>query len=194
MSGGPVSLRAIPVAVAVVAASLLSLPTAAPAATGPASKAQLASAKQSVDDSGVRGIAWYVDSSTHHVVVTADSTVTDSELARVKKSAGSNADTLRIVRTTGTFRPLLAAGDAIYGGGYRCSLGFNVQKAGVYYFLTAGHCGKVAATWFTSSNQSTLIGGTQGYSFPGNDYALVRYDNTSLAHPGGYTVANAFVG
>src|SRR4029450_12677722 len=32
------------------------------------------------------------------------------------------------------------------------------------------------------------------YSFPGNDYALVRYDNTSLSHPGGFTAANAFVG
>src|SRR4029450_425607 len=32
------------------------------------------------------------------------------------------------------------------------------------------------------------------YSFPGNDYALVRYDNLSLSHPGGFTAANAFVG
>jgi streptogrisin B len=105
------AVRLLAVALAVVAVSLLSLPTSAPAATGHASKAQLASAKKSVDDSGVPGIAWYVDSTTHHVVVTADSTVTDREIARVTQAAGANADTLRIVRTTGVFRPLLAAGD-----------------------------------------------------------------------------------
>src|SRR4051794_12972983 len=63
-----------------------------------------------------------------------------------------------------------------------------------YYFLTAGHCGKLAATWYTNPAPSTLIGLTISYSFPGNDYALVRYDNTSLSHPGGYTMADAFVG
>jgi streptogrisin B len=63
-----------------------------------------------------------------------------------------------------------------------------------YYFLTAGHCGKLASPWYTNSNHSTLIGPVVNASFPGNDYALVRYDNLSLSHPGGYTVADAFVG
>jgi streptogrisin B len=92
------------------------------------------------------------------------------------------------------FRPLVSAGDAIYGGNYRCSLGFNVVQGSTYYFLTAGHCGKVAKTWYTNSSHTTLIGPTVNYSFPGNDYALVRYDNASLSHPGGFTAANAFVG
>jgi streptogrisin B len=92
------------------------------------------------------------------------------------------------------FRPLLSAGDAIYGGQYRCSLGFNVVKASTYYFLTAGHCGKVAKSWYTDQAHRTLIGPTIGYSFPGNDYALVQYTNTALSHPGGYTAAKAFVG
>src|SRR6266545_2431681 len=91
-------------------------------------------------------------------------------------------------------RSLLSGGDAIYGGRYRCSLGFNVVQGSTYYFLTAGHCGKVAKTWYTNSSHTTLIGPTIDYSFPGNDYALVRYDNTSLSHPGGFTAANAFVG
>ena len=39
-----------------------------------------------------------------------------------------------------------------------------------------------------------MIGPTLNASFPGDDYALVRYANTSLAHPGGFTVADAFVG
>ena len=61
-------------------------------------------------------------------------------------------------------------------------------------FLTAGHCGKLAGTWYTNSGHTTLIGPTVNYSFPGNDYALVRYANLSLSHPGGFTVADAFVG
>jgi streptogrisin B len=52
----------------------------------------------------------------------------------------------------------------------------------------------VANTWYTNSSHTTLIGPTIAYSFPGNDYALVHYDNTSLSHPGGYTAANAFPG
>jgi streptogrisin B len=60
--------------------------------------------------------------------------------------------------------------------------------------LTAGHCGSLANTWYTDSVHRTFIGPTVASSFPGNDYALVRYDNTSLSHPGGFTVAEAFVG
>jgi streptogrisin B len=169
----------------------------APSSARPAdSKAQshtdrLAAAKQGVRASGVDGIAWYKDATTGKVVVTVDKTVSKAEVAKIRESAGSS---IRIEHATGTFRPLLSAGDAIYGGRYRCSLGFNVIKNGTYYFLTAGHCGKVASTWYTNQNHSTLIGPTIGDSFPGNDYALVQYTNTSLSHPGGYTAANAFVG
>ncbi|HET6168073.1 MAG TPA: S1 family peptidase [Marmoricola sp.] len=158
------------------------------------SKGQLAAVDRAVSHSGVGGIAWYVDSATNRVVVTADGSVSKAELASVRKAAGTDAGALRIVRASGTFRPLVAAGDAIYGSKYRCSLGFNVVKGSTYYFLTAGHCGKAEKTWWTSANHSTLIGPTIGYSFPGNDYSLVRYDNTTLTHPGGFTAANAVVG
>jgi streptogrisin B len=172
-------------AVTAVAACLYAVP---PAAAAPSPAAQLAAASAKVDQSGVKGIAWYADAASGKVVVTADSTVSAAELAALKH------DGVQVNRTTGVFRPLLSAGDAIYGGGYRCSLGFNVQKGGTYYFLTAGHCGKVAKSWFTNASQTTPIGPTVGYSFPGNDYALVQYTNTSLSHPGGFTAANAFVG
>jgi streptogrisin B len=69
-----------------------------------------------------------------------------------------------------------------------------VVSGSTYFFLTAGHCGKLASTWYTNSGHTTLIGPTVNYSFPGNDYALVRYDNLSLSHPGGFSVADAFVG
>jgi streptogrisin B len=174
------------VAVGAVAASLYAIPVAGAAAPSPA--ARLSAATAAVERSGVKGIAWYTDAASGKVVVTADSTVSAANVAALKH------DAVQVDRTAGVFRPLLSAGDAIYGGQYRCSLGFNVVKGSTYYFLTAGHCGKVAKTWYTNSGHTTLIGPTIGYSFPGNDYALVRYDNASLSHPGGYTAANAVVG
>jgi streptogrisin B len=178
----------------VVFAGALALPTAAAASPQGYSAGQLSQASNAVERSGVAGIAWYVDATSDRVVVTADSTVSGAEIAKVRQTAGSNAGALRIVAAAGVFTPLLSAGNAIYGGKYRCSLGFNVVSGSTYYFLTAGHCGKLASTWYTNSGHTTLIGPTIAYSFPGNDYALVRYDNTSLSHPGGFSVADAFVG
>lgn len=182
------------VAIALAALWVWILSPAAPAATRHVGKGQLSSARHAVEQSGVRGIAWYVDGASDRVVVTADSTVSAAEVATIKASAGANAGAIQIKHVPGTFRPLLSGGDAIYGGRYRCSLGFNVVSGSTFYFLTAGHCGKVADTWYSNSGQTTLIGPTLNFSFPGNDYALVRYDNTSLSHPGGFTVADAFVG
>ena len=192
----PATRAAQLLAVAIVLAAIWVwiLSPAAPAATRHVSKGQLSAARHAVEQSGVRGIAWYVNGAADRVVVTADSTVSAAEVATIKKSAGANAGAIRIKHVRGAFRPLLSAGDAIYGGQYRCSLGFNVVSGSTYYFLTAGHCGKLADTWYTDSSHTTLIGPTVNYSFPGNDYALVRYDNSSLSHPGGYTPADAFVG
>jgi len=194
--GGTVTrkIRLLVAAAGLITTAALLQPAAAPATTGHSSEARLSAASRAVQNSGVSGIAWYVDAAAGRVVVTVDRTVSTAEVATIKRSMGANASALRIERATGVFRPLVSAGDAIYGGKYRCSLGFNVVKGGAYYFLTAGHCGKIAKSWYTNANHSTLIGPTMGYSFPGNDYALVRYDNASLSHPGGFTVANAFVG
>ncbi|HEY3528850.1 MAG TPA: S1 family peptidase [Nocardioides sp.] len=186
-------IQILAVLVGLVATTTL-LQSPASSVSRPGDDARLAAASHGVLASGVRGVAWYVDSATDHVVVTVDRTVSKAEVAAIRKPAGADASALVIRHVSGKFRPLLSAGDAIYGGQYRCSLGFNVTKGGTYYFLTAGHCGKVAKTWYTDAQHRTLIGPTIGYSFPGNDYALVQYQNTSLSHPGGYSAANAFVG
>jgi streptogrisin B len=186
--------RLFAIAVAAAAAGAFIVPNGATASPPEFSPGQLAAVSNAVERSGVAGIAWYVDAAANRVVTTADSSVSSAEVATLRRAAGSTAGTLRIQRTSGVFTPLLAAGDAIYGGKYRCSLGFNVVSGSTYSFLTAGHCGKLANTWYTNSSHTTLIGPTAAYSFPGDDYALVRYQNTSLAHPGGFTVADAFVG
>ena len=182
------------VIVGVVAALALIVPPSAPAATRQVGKGELSAASAAVEKSDVGGVAWYVDPAANRVVVTADASVSADDVATIKRQAGTAASAIRIQRATGEFRPLVSAGDAIYGTRYRCSLGFNVVSGSTYYFLTAGHCGKSEKTWYTSANRSTLIGPTIAYSFPGDDFSLVRYDNTSLTHPGGYTVADAVVG
>jgi len=156
--------------------------------------------KESVLKSDIAGTAWAVDAKTNRVLLTVDSTVSDAEIAQIKEDAGSNADALTIQHTPGKFNKLITGGDAIYGGGYRCSLGFNVRSGTTYYFLTAGHCGEVASTWYSNSGQTTVLGTNVSYSFPTNDYALVKYSNTSVTKTGGAgntditSSANAYVG
>ncbi|MEU1284134.1 S1 family peptidase [Kitasatospora sp. NPDC005856] len=187
--------RLLAAAVGLLSATAVAAPSAVAAPVPSAGQARLAAVSDAVQRTDVNGIAWYVDQASGRVVVTADDTVSTASIARIRQAAGPDAATLRIQRTTGTFRPLLAAGDAIYGGQYRCSLGFNVVSGSTYYFLTAGHCGNVANTWYTNSGHSTLIGATVNSSFPGNDYALVRYDNAALSHSGGFSSApDAVVG
>jgi streptogrisin B len=186
--------RLLALTIGAVAIGVFALPGNSVAAPQTFSASQLTAASGAVERSGVAGIAWYVDAATNRVVVTADTSVSAAELAHLRQVAGSGAGALRVERTSGVFTQLISAGDAIYGGGFRCSLGFNVVSGSTFYFLTAGHCGKLVSTWYTNSSQTTLIGPTVNFSFPGDDFALVRYQNTSLSHPGGFTVADAFVG
>ncbi|MFF4819702.1 S1 family peptidase [Kitasatospora sp. NPDC001309] len=156
---------------------------------------RLAAVSEAVLNAEVDGTAWYVDRAGGRVVVTADSTVSPAALAELVHAVGPDAPALTVQRVPGRFTPLLAAGDAVYGGRYRCSLGFNVADGGAHYFLTAGHCGNVAATWYADGAHRTAIGPTLASTFPGHDYALVRYDNEALDHPGGFTSApDAYVG
>ncbi|MEU8795652.1 S1 family peptidase [Streptomyces sp. NPDC048643] len=186
--------RLIAVTTGLVAAAAFAVPSANASDAQTFSSTQLSSAKESVLKSDVAGTAWAVDAKTNRVVVTVDSTVSKAEIAKIKQEAGGNAGALTIKHTPGTFKKLISGGDAIYGGGYRCSLGFNVHSGSTYYFLTAGHCGEVASTWYSNSGQTTKLGTNVSYSFPTNDFALVRYTNTSVAHPsavGSQTISSA---
>jgi len=135
-------------------------------------------------DTGVRGTAWSVDPKSNQVVVQADATVSGSAFQALAARAATTGGAVRVVRSAGTFAPLISGGDAIYGGQYRCSLGFNVRSGSTYYFLTAGHCGNIASTWYSNSSHTTVLGTTVSSSFPGNDFALIRYTNSSISHPG----------
>ncbi|AKJ14102.1 streptogrisin [Streptomyces incarnatus] len=175
--------RLIAVATGLLAAAAFAAPTANASDDHAFSAAQLSKANDAVLKADVPGTAWAVDHKTDRVLVTVDSTVSKAEIARIKRQAGANADALTIKHTPGRFNKLISGGDAIYGGQYRCSLGFNVHSGSTYYFLTAGHCGQVASTWYSNSSHTTVLGTNVGYSFPGNDFALVRYTNSAVSHP-----------
>ncbi|MBR7676109.1 S1 family peptidase [Streptomyces daliensis] len=74
-------------------------------------------------------------------------------------------------------------GDAIFGGGSRCSLGFNVTLDGAPAFLTAGHCGNASATWTSDQAGATALGTVAESRFPEADFALVAYDDTAAEAP-----------
>ncbi|GAB2830288.1 S1 family peptidase [Streptomyces daliensis] len=147
------------------------------------SASELKAVGDAVLEADVAGTAWYVDKKTDRLVVTADSTVSQAELAKIKQEAGGKAGAIDVKRTPGKINKLLSGGDAIYATSWRCSAGFNVRSGSTYYFVTAGHCTDGAGNWWTNSGRTTLIGPTAGSSFPGNDYGLVRY-SSSVSHPG----------
>ncbi|MEV8596721.1 S1 family peptidase [Streptomyces sp. NPDC052012] len=178
--------RLIAVSTGLVAAAAIAVPSANASDTPSTfSSAELKSVSGSVLKADVPGTAWAVDSKTNRVLVTVDSTVSQAEIAKIKQQAGDNADALTIKRTPGKFTKLIQGGDAIYASSWRCSLGFNVRASnGTQYFLTAGHCTDGAGTWYANSGRTTVLGSTAGSSFPGNDYGIVRYTNTSISKPG----------
>jgi streptogrisin D len=136
------------------------------------------------------GTAWAVDPTTNQVLVSVDDTVTGAKLAQVKSVLARYGDAARLEHVAGTFTRLISGGDAIYGGNSRCSLGFNAQNSsGTQFFVTAGHCGNIASTWYANSGRTTVLGTRVVSSFPGNDYAVFQYTG-SIARPGNVNLYN----
>ncbi|MER7487578.1 S1 family peptidase [Streptomyces sp. NPDC126497] len=133
----------------------------------------------------VPGTSWAVDPRTNKILVTADSTVTGDEWDRLEstvESLGSGMATIR--KSAGAFRTFASGGDAIFSGGARCSLGFNVTAGdGSPAFLTAGHCGGAAEQW-SDAQGGQPIATVDRSVFPGaGDFALVRYDDPATVAP-----------
>jgi streptogrisin D len=138
----------------------------------------------------IPGTAWAIDPITNEVVVTVDSTVSGADLAMVETVAEDFGDAVRVEQTPGELSTTISGGDPIYGGGFRCSLGFNVQdSAGTQYFLTAGHCTNLSSTWFADPGLAQVLGSTVSSSFPGDDYGIVQY-TSGVARPGDVNLYN----
>jgi streptogrisin D len=149
--------------------------------------AELAQVTSALDATArIAGTAWAVNPMTNRVEVMVDSTVSAGELATIEATTARFGGAATIVRTPGEFQPLISGGQAIFGGGSRCSLGFNVElisDPSQDFLVTAGHCTNIATTWYANSARTQLIGTRAATSFPGNDWGVVRY-TSSIARPG----------
>ncbi|MFI5736685.1 S1 family peptidase [Kribbella sp. NPDC051587] len=118
------------------------------------------------------------------VLVSYDSTVTGSKLTDLTAKTRRLGDGVVLEKLPGKLQKYSTGGEGIYGGEYRCSLGFNVYGKGRYSFLTAGHCGNIASTWYSDAGHQVKIGTRQSSSYPGNDFALINYP-VGIKKPGG---------
>jgi streptogrisin D len=158
------------------------------------SAAELATATSELNRTAlIPGTSWGTDPETNQVVVNYDSTVTGAKLEQLKAAVAKLGSTARIEATAGTYSTFASGGDAIWApDGARCSLGFNVRRGSQYFFLTAGHCGNHAGSW-SASRGGPSLGSVQGSSFPGNDYAIIRYSGggTPPGQVGSQDITNA---
>ncbi|WP_207915535.1 S1 family peptidase [Micromonospora sp. 15K316] len=181
-------MRRVPLVVLVLTALLLGTPAAvqaqpaAPTHAGAAAQPDAAAAARALTQVRTAGTTWGLDPGTGRMTLTVDETVTGPTLAALRDTAARAGADLR--REPGRLSTLIAAGEAIYGGGGRCSLGANVRSGSTSYFVTAGHCTNTAGTWYANAAGSTVLGVRTGTSFPGNDYGVVRYTGT-IPRPSG---------
>ncbi|MGH2600681.1 MAG: S1 family peptidase, partial [Dehalococcoidia bacterium] len=129
----------------------------------------------------IPGTTWGVNPVTNRVEATYDASVSRAELAKLAAVARQFGGAVRITRDQGTLSTLISGGHAIYGGGSRCSLGFNVNRGGANHFLTAGHCTNISYYWYGAGN--VYLGYRVHSYFPGRDHGIVRY-NSSVSRPG----------
>lgn len=143
--------------------------TALPAQAG----VPVAAARAALVRAAVPGTA--VADTGRQVLVTVDRSVSGAAYGRLAAVVRDHGASARIRRIGGVFRPYIAGGDPIYGGGLRCRLGFSVRSGDTYSFLTAGHCGGAGTVWYSDPDQTTEIGVTTDSVFPGSDFSIVRW-------------------
>ncbi|MET9269133.1 S1 family peptidase [Kribbella sp. NPDC003557] len=170
-------------AAAGLAAAGLLASQASAAPVNPSSLSAAAITSSLSENATIPGTAWQTDPDGR-IIVSYDETVTGAKLSKLTGVTKQFGDRIKLEKMSGKLTKYIAGGDAIYGGQYRCSLGFNVRSGSTYYFLTAGHCGNIASSWYANSSKTTLLGTVAGSSFPGNDYAIVRYSTSYTNHPG----------
>ncbi|NJQ02619.1 S1 family peptidase [Streptomyces zingiberis] len=148
------------------------------------SMAELRSATRKLSASAsIPGTAWSIDPKTNKVSVIADRTVTGQKMAQLEQATGGMAGMVSVKHSQGEFKPFAVGGDAIFSGGSRCSLGFNVDVGGAPGFLTAGHCGPAGTTWTSDAAGAQTLGSTAESVFPVADFSLVMYDDPATEAP-----------
>jgi hypothetical protein len=180
---------AILAAAGLTAAGLLSTQASA-APVDPTKLSATAITATLAKEATIPGTAWQTNPDGR-IIVSYDDTVTGGKLTALTGVTKRFGDRITLEKLPGTLSKYIRGGDAIYGGQYRCSLGFNVRNsAGTYFFLTAGHCTNLASSWYANSSRTTLLGTRTGTSFPGNDYGIVQYSSSYTNHPGSVNLYN----
>lgn len=128
------------------------------------------------ENASIPGTSWAVDPKTDKVIVTADKTVKGDDLEQLKEVTEELGEAVELEKSSKIIRPLVSGGDAILSS-ERCSAGINVLLAGSPFLVTAGHCGAKGSAWREKSG--TPIGSMVEKSFPGDDYALIKYNSGS---------------
>ena len=137
------------------------------------------------DQIHIPGTAW-MTKPDGTVQVSYDPTVTGTKLTALTNVTKRLGNGITMEKLPGKLQKYISGGMATYGGEYKCSVGFNVQRRGKYYFLTAGHCGNVAARWYQDPGHKVYTGAVHHSSYPWNDYALVVYrTDIKMKTPGG---------
>jgi streptogrisin C len=119
---------------------------------------------------------WYVDEASGSVVVSVFGGAEAAESARAwAAAAGVRAVRVRPASDVPRPRWNLVGGELLgTPSGARCSIGFNASGGGARYVVTSGHCVAGGGTF-------TGVGGTIGtavaWTFPRDDYGLVRVSN-----------------
>jgi streptogrisin D len=148
------------------------------------STADLESARRTLENApAVAHTAIGTDVDSNQVVLTVADAAQGPELDRLLATAADLGDAVRVEHVGGSMTKAIYNGEAITGGGSRCSAGFNTNRGGVNYILDAGHCTGAVSQW--------NVGPSVEASFPGNDYGLIRNDTGSA--PGAVTLWNGSV-
>ncbi|MGH3321130.1 MAG: S1 family peptidase [Streptosporangiaceae bacterium] len=129
-----------------------------------------------LERNAVTGTTLAVDVRSNTVDVTVPASMTGARADGFVQRVRSFGDAVQVTRVPGSPRPqALYGGEAITGGGARCSTGFIAQGGGTEYVLTAGHCTGEISSW--SSNDG-YVGPSVDSHFPGTDYGLIRIDGS----------------
>jgi len=171
---------------------------------------ELEAVKAALSAARIPRVSWSTDVVANQIKVGVYPTATESDRRRLNELVGRFGEAVRITQLTWT--PTFKA--AIYGGYgmwarmvypyddvvVKCSVGFNVRNSsGTLYFLSAGHCitGVPGGTptqpnWFYNPTLTTPLGSRSQWRFNDgwNDFAVIRYTNTGISHPGQVSLYN----
>lgn len=136
--------------------------------------------KSALEDAAVTGTTLGIDVRANRVDVTVPRGEQNARIQDFLDRAHAYGDAVNVTRTSGAPRmQALYGGEAIYGGGSRCSAAFTTHNSsGTEYVLTAGHCTDAVASWDVDEG---FLGPSVAASFPGNDYGAIRKDGSVTA-------------